>query len=78
MNKDDAVKINALVENIFALANQILDVANREGNEASRHAIQRAVALTVSELDLEVLETIYAEFPELRPPETGKSAYGQQ
>ena len=77
MNKDDAVKINALVENIFALTNKILDIANQSGNEASRNAIQRAVALTVSELDLEVLETIYEEFPELRPAETGKSAYGQ-
>lgn len=77
MTKDDAVKINELVERIFALSNEILDIAIRSGKEVTRNHIERAVALTVSELDLEVLETIYEEFPELRPDSVGRSAYNQ-
>jgi len=69
MNKEDAVKINGLVENIVGLSNEILNVVNRLEDDGSRSKIERALAFAVTELDLEILEPIYDAFPELRPPE---------
>jgi hypothetical protein len=68
MNKDDAIKINDLVENMISLANQVLYIANNQRDEASREKSKRALAFVVTKLDLEILEPIYQAFPELRPP----------
>ena len=67
MNKEDAVKINELVEKIISLANEVLYIANNQGNEESREKTKRALAFAITELDLEILEPIYQTFPELRP-----------
>jgi len=69
MNKEDAVKINGLVESIVGLSNEILNVVNRLEDDGRRSKIERALAFAVTELDLEILEPIYDTFPELRPPE---------
>ncbi len=69
MTKEDAVKINKLVDNIVAISNQVLEIANNSGDKDSQERVQRALALTVTELGLEILEPIYLAYPELRPPE---------
>ncbi len=69
MTKEDAVKINELVENIISLANEVLVITNNRGDEESREKTKRALAFAITELDLEILEPIYQTFPELRPPE---------
>ena len=69
MNKNDAIKINNYVEEIIELANGILYVANNSDDEESRKNIQRILAIVVTELDLHILESIYKQFPDLRPPE---------
>lgn len=69
MNRDDAVKINDYVEKIIVLANDVLYIGNNCGDEESRKNIQRILAIVVTELDLEILEPIYKQFPDLRPPE---------
>ena len=68
MNKENAVKINELVEQMFALANEVLYIANNTYGEESRKKVQRALGMAIAEIDLEVLEPIYKQFPELRPP----------
>ncbi len=69
MTKEDALKINELVEKIFSLANEVLYISNNQGDKESREKTKRALAFAVTELDLEILEPIYQAFPELRPPE---------
>ncbi len=68
MNREDAVKINELVEKIISLANEVLYIANNRGDAENREKTQRALAFAITELDLEILEPIYQAFPELRPP----------
>ena len=68
MNKDDATKVNDYVEKIIELANDILYIGNNSGDEESRKNIQRVLAIAITELDLDILEPIYKQFPDLRPP----------
>lgn len=67
MKREDAARINELVERIISLSDEVLSIANH-GDEESQHKIRRALAFAVTELDLEILEPIYSTFPELRPP----------
>lgn len=69
MNRNDAIKVNDYVDKIIALANDVLHIGNHCGDEESRKNIQRSLAIVVTELDLEILEPIYKQFPDLRPPE---------
>lgn len=69
MNKDDAVKVNDYIEKIIGLANDVLYIGNNCGDGESRKNIQRVLAVVVTELDLEILEPIYKQFPDLRPHE---------
>lgn len=69
MTKEDAIKINELVDKMVSLANEVLYIANNQGDKESREKTQRALAFAITELDLEILEPIYRAFPELRPPE---------
>lgn len=68
MNRDDATKINDYVEKILALTNDILYIGNNSGDEEMRKNIQRVLAIVILELDLDILEPIYKQFPDLRPP----------
>jgi hypothetical protein len=67
MNKDEAIKLNDYIEQIFQLANEILYIGNNCGDEEVRKNIKRILSVTVAELDIKVLEPIYKQFPELRP-----------
>ena len=69
MNRDDAVKVNDYIEKIIELASDVLDIGNNCGDDESRKNIQHALAVVITELDLEILEPIYKKFPDLRPPE---------
>lgn len=68
MKRETAVEINQLVENMISLANDILYIANNSYDAANRGRLQAALGKAVTELDLEILEPIYVEFPDLRPP----------
>lgn len=69
MDREDAVKINELIEKMIALANDVLYIANNCGDDESKKMVQRALGIAITELDLEILETIYKQFPDLRPPD---------
>jgi hypothetical protein len=67
MKKQVAEEVSRMVEGIFekllTLNNYVID--NCEGSQQER--IRRALALCITELDLEILEPIYREYPELKP-----------
>ncbi len=67
MDKETAVRINGLIVKIVARANEVLSVAETSCDKETRARVERALALAVTELDLEILEPIYKEHPELRP-----------
>lgn len=69
MNRESVEKINEYVEQMIELANDILFVANNSGDDESRKNIQRVLASIVTDLDFDILEPIYKQFPDLRPPE---------
>ena len=68
MNREIAEKINKSVVDIMAIANDVLFVINNndDGNSAK---FKHALAVAITEIDLEILEPIYKQFPDLRPPE---------
>ncbi len=67
MDKETAVKINELIVKIISRANDVLAIAHHSCDKETRAKVERALALAVTELDLEILEPIYKTFPELRP-----------
>lgn len=69
MNRECVEKINTYVEKMIELANDILLVANNSDDHQSRKNIQRVLANVVTDLDLDILEPIYKQFPDLRPPQ---------
>ena len=69
MNRADAEKINALVREIFERANDVLYVVSNGSDATIRGKAQRTLGIVTAELDLELLEPIYKQFPDLRPPD---------
>lgn len=69
MERPDAEKINSLVTDVFGRLNQVLLIANKFEDISAKRKTQLALGKVIAELDLEILEPIYKQFPELRPPE---------
>lgn len=69
MDRESAEKINEYVEEIIDLANEILLLVNNASDDESRTHIQWVLARVVTDLDLDILEPIYKNFPHLRPPD---------
>ncbi|NMG72852.1 hypothetical protein [Parazoarcus communis] len=67
MNRSDAEKINTLVSEMFDRVNQVLLVTNNSDDPEFRKRTQQIFGMLIAELDLEVLEPIYKQFPDLRP-----------
>lgn len=68
MNRPEAEKVNVLVSDIFEKVNELLQIVNNSGDLELRNKTQRAVGTLIAELDMEVLEPVYKQFPDLRPP----------
>jgi hypothetical protein len=68
LNRSEAEKICILTAEMFALANKILLVANHSEDINMRKKTQHAIGVAIAELDLEVLERLYKQHPDLRPP----------
>jgi hypothetical protein len=67
MNRSDAEKINTLVSEMFDRVNQVLLVTNNSDDPELRKRTQQIFGMLIAELDLEILEPIYKQFPDLRP-----------
>jgi phosphoserine phosphatase len=67
MDRENAVKINELIEKMIGIANQVMYITNNAGDEENKKRVQKALGTAITELDLDVLEPIYKQFPDLRP-----------
>lgn len=69
MDRAEAEKVNALVSEMFERANDVLYIINNSGDAQLRKKAQQAIGTVIAEMDLEILEVLYKQFPDLRPPE---------
>jgi|GEM_PF-5394325 len=69
MNRIEAERVDALVRAIFDGVNDLLHIVNSATEGEARGKAQKALGVVLAELDLEILEPIYRQFPDLRPPE---------
>jgi uncharacterized protein with ATP-grasp and redox domains len=67
MKKEEAIKMNEHLSSMIHHANHVLFVANNSGDVELKKKTQEVLGAVVTELDFELLEPIYQEFPELRP-----------
>jgi len=67
MKKEDAINMNEHIKSMIHHANHVLYIANNSGNTELKKRVQKVLGSVVTELDFEILEPIYKEFPELRP-----------
>jgi hypothetical protein len=67
MKKEDAIKMNEHLSSMIHHANHVLFVANNSRDIDLRKKTQEILGAVVTELDFELLEPIYQEFPDLRP-----------
>ena len=69
MDRANAEKIHALISTMFEHANDVLFIVNNSSDTDLRKKTQKAIGTVIAELDLEILEPIYKQFPDLRPPD---------
>ena len=67
MDRANAEKIHALISTMFEQANDVLFIVNNSSDTDLRKKTQRTIGTVIAELDLEILEPIYKQFPDLRP-----------
>jgi hypothetical protein len=68
MDHQTAEKIHASVSAIFEQMNEVLYIVNNLNDAADlRKKTQRVLGTAIADIDLEVLEPIYKQFPDLRP-----------
>lgn len=67
MNKQDAQKMNEHLEGMIQHANHVLYIANNSDDEETKQRVQKVLGAVVTDLDFELLEPIYKQFPEFRP-----------
>lgn len=69
MNFEAAVQLNEHLTKIAEHANHALSIANNSEDEELKSKLQKALAVAIAEIDLEVWELIYRQHPTLRPLE---------
>jgi hypothetical protein len=67
MNRDTAIKVLAHVEAMFEQGNEVLHLINNFGSEEERGRFQEILGTAVANIDLDLLESIYKQYPDLRP-----------
>ncbi len=67
MNRDTAVKEIAHVEAMFGQGNDALHLVNKVGSEDESKRFQEVLGTAIANIDLDLLEPIYKQFPDLRP-----------
>lgn len=70
MDRATAEKMHELVSKMFDQANEVLYLVNNSSDAADlRKKVHQVLGSAIAELDLEILEPIYKQFPDLRPPD---------
>lgn len=68
MDKDTALKLSKLADELLEKAAELLDVVNNSCPKEERSGFHAALGTVIGEIDLEILEPIYKQYPEWRPP----------
>ncbi len=68
MNRATAENVHSEISKIFELVNAALFIVNNADDMEYRKRAQRIFGMVLAELDLELLEPVYKQFPDLRPP----------
>lgn len=69
MDRVNAEKIHSHVKAIFEQTNEVLYITNNSDDLPLKRKAQQVFGMLIAELDLEILEPIYKQFPDLRPPD---------
>lgn len=71
MNQENAKKIIYATDEAINKLSVLLEIINSSlsKDDDTRHKYQHALAVAITEIDIEILEPIYKQFPDLRPPE---------
>lgn len=67
MNQPDAEKLITATDEVFDHLSTLLEIVNATCEGNSRQRFQRAIGVALTELDREILELIYKQYPNLRP-----------
>ena len=67
MNKETAVKILRHVNAMLEQGNHVLHVVNNACAEDERKRYHEVLGAAVANIDLDLLEPIYKQYPDLRP-----------
>jgi hypothetical protein len=67
MDKDTAIKICKLADELLAKAASLLDVVNDSCLQEEQGRFHAALGTVIGEVDIEILEPLYKQYPELRP-----------
>ena len=67
MDRDIAIRVIAQLEAMFQRGNEALHLVNNFGSIDERKQFQQVLGTTIAEIDIELFEPIYKQFPDLRP-----------
>lgn len=66
MKKPEAESMKTHLEAMIEHANHVLHIANNSEDEETKQRVQVTLGSVVTDLDFELLEPIYKQFPDLR------------
>lgn len=69
MDRDAALRVSKLADELLSKAADLLDVVNSLCSQEERSKFHAALGTVIGEVDLEILEPVYKQFPDLRPPD---------
>jgi len=69
MDRETALKVCGLADELLAKAAELLEVVNVSCSQEERASIHAPLATVIGEVDVEILEPIYKQHPDLRPSE---------
>jgi len=67
MNRETALKVSKVADELLAKAAELLEVVNASCSQEERATIHAPLATVIGEVDVEILEPIYKQYPDLRP-----------
>lgn len=67
MDKNAAIRICELADELLSKAASLLDVVNNSCLQEEQGRFHAALGTVIGEVDVEILEPVYKQYPELRP-----------
>jgi hypothetical protein len=77
MNRASAEQICDGANTVFDAINKLLACVNGAATGERKAAFQAAIGAAIAQIDIHVLESVYNEFPELRPADMPEIIQGK-